>query len=212
MLKKKKKEVKIFCIGFNKTGTTSLEKALTTHGFKLGDQRKGELLLEDWSIRNFESTIKLSYTADAFQDTPFSLPFTYIALDNHFPNAKFILTIRDSSKEWYDSLIRFHLKIWGKDQDILSAEDLKQINYVKKGWAYLANKAIFDTADNDVYNEQKLCEIYERHNADVIDYFKTRPEKLLVLNLKNPNSYKEFCSFLNEKPIFDRFPTLNSSK
>ena len=36
---------KVFCIGFGRTGTTSLERALRDLGYRLGDQRQGELVL-----------------------------------------------------------------------------------------------------------------------------------------------------------------------
>jgi hypothetical protein len=44
---------KVFCIGRNKTGTTTIEAVLHAFGYRLGVQRQGELLLEDWSRRDF---------------------------------------------------------------------------------------------------------------------------------------------------------------
>jgi len=81
----------VFCIGLVKTGTTSLERALKDLGYRLGDQRKGEALLPAYAVRNFRPIVEFCLTADAFQDAPFSYPFTYIALDQSFPNARFIL-------------------------------------------------------------------------------------------------------------------------
>ena len=81
-----RKKVKVFCIGENKTGTTTVEAVLASLGYKIGSQEKGERLLRAWAVRNFEPIVKLCKTADAFQDIPFSSDFTYEILDYVFPN------------------------------------------------------------------------------------------------------------------------------
>ena len=43
---KAKGKQKIFCIGRNKTGTTSLKRAFEDLGYPVGDQRKAEILTE----------------------------------------------------------------------------------------------------------------------------------------------------------------------
>ena len=57
---------KVFCIGLNKTGTTSLEKAMKDFGFLVGDQRQGELLFRDWVKRDFKRLVKYCKTAVFF--------------------------------------------------------------------------------------------------------------------------------------------------
>lgn len=94
---------KVFCIGRNKTGTTSMARAVVSLGFKLGKQSRAERLLEDWGKRDFCRIIRYCKSADAFQDIPFSLPDTYQALDEAFPKSKFILTVRNNSEEWYET-------------------------------------------------------------------------------------------------------------
>ena len=89
---------KVFCIGCGKTGTTSVEKALKDLGYKLGDQASGELLLEHYANRNFKAVINFCKTADAFQDAPFSFQHTFIALDQYFKNAKFVLTVETAMR------------------------------------------------------------------------------------------------------------------
>lgn len=55
MIVRNKNRPKIFCIGSGKTGTTSVEKALKDLGFKMGDQVKGELLVNDYISRDFKA-------------------------------------------------------------------------------------------------------------------------------------------------------------
>lgn len=96
---------KIFCIGVNKTGTTSLARALTELGIIVGKQKLAERLIHDWARRDFRRLFLYCHTAQAFQDVPFSLPFTFQALDQHFPGSKFILTVRDTPKQWFQSAL-----------------------------------------------------------------------------------------------------------
>lgn len=106
-------EPKIFCIGLNKTGTTSLAKSLKDLGYLVGNQADAELLIHEYAQRNFRPIVEYCYTAQAFQDIPFSLSYTYIILDHAFPGSKFILSIRKDENEWYQSLLRFHKKRLG---------------------------------------------------------------------------------------------------
>src|SRR6056297_564727 len=103
---------KIFCVGLNKTGTTSLKKEMEFQGHTVGNQRQAELLFDDWVKRKFNRIVRYCHTAQFFQDSPFSLPYTFIVLDQAFPGSKFILTVRDNPEQWYNSLIHFHGKLW----------------------------------------------------------------------------------------------------
>lgn len=202
---------KIFCIGLGKTGTTTIEEVFKDFGYKMGSQVKGELLIFDWYKRDFKNIIKLSKTADAFQDVPFSLPFTYIFLDRYFKNAKFILTERDTPEQWYDSLTKFHSKLWADGTLQPTAEQLKNANYRYKGFPYETVKIVYNTEDNDLYNEESLISFYNKHNTSVKDYFRNISDKLLVINVSKKNDYFRLCDFLNKKPIGDNFPWKNKT-
>ncbi|HUW94309.1 MAG TPA: sulfotransferase [Anaerolineae bacterium] len=60
-----------------------------------------------------EEYVEYCRGAEAFQDIPFSLRYTYQALDNAFPGSRFVLSVREDEDEWYRSLIRFHQKRLG---------------------------------------------------------------------------------------------------
>ncbi|MDR5590581.1 sulfotransferase [Christiangramia sp. SM2212] len=202
---------KIFGIGANKTGTTSLKAAMDDLGFIVGDQRKGELLLEDWAHRDFSNIIKLCRQGQFFQDVPFSLPNTYVILDNTFPNSKFILTVRDSAEQWYNSITKFHGKKWGKDGQIPTKEDLVNADYIFKGRAWRANRLIFDTPENQPYQKDRLLSFYNNYNDNVKYYFRTRPDDLLVLNVGEKGAYKKLCDFLKVESKRKEFPWKNKT-
>jgi len=188
----------VFVIGFNKTGTTSMGTALDRLGYRIGDQSTGELLMHDWSRRRFDSIIEFARTADAFQDLPFSLDFTFQRMDIAFPGSKFILTVRESNK-WYDSLLGHHQRILGIDR-IPTARDLAECTYRREGWLLEANRFIFGVDDEDLYDREKYIKRYERHNDLVTDYFRARPESLLVVDLTKPDAFLVIANFLG-KPL-----------
>lgn len=91
---------KIFCVGRNKTGTTSLQHALLDLGISVGDQRAAEeLACRDYHRGEFAGIIAYCRTAQAFQDTPFSYPHTYRHVDAAYPGSRFILSIRDDPEQ-----------------------------------------------------------------------------------------------------------------
>src|SRR5690606_32556576 len=157
-----------------------------------------ELLLDSWYERDFKKIIKFCKTAEAFQDVPFSLPYTFQHLDVAFPDAKFILTERDSAEQWYQSLITFHSKLWANGERIPIADDLKAATYRGLGYAFKFNKYVFNTPESDVYNQSILMSHYLDYNHGVKDYFKSRPEKLLVINVSKSQDYATLCGFLGQ--------------
>ena len=202
---------KVFCVGLNKTGTTTIEMVLKDFGYKIGEQSKAELLSKSWYNRDFEKIIKFCNTAEAFQDVPFSLPYTYAFLDQHFKNSKFILTLRDSPDQWYNSITRFHAKLWANGEDLPTIQDLKNAKYRYQGFAYDINRYMFDTSLEEPYNKDVLINFYNNHNYSVIEYFRSRPDKLLVINVSESNDYLNLCDFLNKKPIHKGFPWENKT-
>jgi hypothetical protein len=180
---------KVFVIGRNKTGTTSMRVALRDLGYRIGDQAAAELLLDNWAQRDFRRIVEYCRSADAFQDIPFSLDYTYQAVDAAFPGSKFILTVRDSASQWYDSLMRAkaHLR---------TAEDLKNWSYRRRGWMWRAAQVVYGIDENSLYDPQIYMEHYQAHNRRVRDYFRHRPEDLLEINLADAGAMQSLCDFL----------------
>lgn len=200
---------KIFGIGANKTGTTSLKAAMQELGFTVGNQRTGEQLVDDWAKRDFRRIIKYCRTARFFQDAPFSYDFTYIAIDNAFRGSKFILTIRNSPEQWYESVIRFQSKLYGKDGRIPTKEDLMEVVYIYKGRPWHINRLVNNTPEDDPYNKELWIKRYVTHNEEVKKYFRHRPDDLLVLNVAEENAFADLCQFLGVKKKKEPFPWRN---
>lgn len=205
---KLRKKTKVFVIGFNKTGTTSLEKTLSEFGYIMGYQRNAELLMKEVMKNNYYSLIEFCKTAEAFQDLPFSSPKLYTILDQEYPDSKFILTVRDSDEQWYNSLIKFHSKLWGKDNNLPNEEDLANATYVFKGYTLRVIKYLFG---EELYNKENYIQKYNNHINDAKNYFKDNPNKLITINVSKKDDYKKLCNFLNEKPLHDTFVWMNKT-
>lgn len=198
---------KVFCIGLNKTGTTSLAAALEGLGYRLDDQSLAERLLPHWLRRDFDAIVAHAAGADAFQDIPFSLPFTYQALHMAYPQARFVLSLRDSPQEWYDSVLRFTRRIHGGS--LPTARQLRDSGY---GYPGFLHDAQFGTVpgltEADPFDRAAHLRFYTAHRYAVTAYFRGSG-RLLVLNPARPDSYAALCRFLGRSPVLERMPHLN---
>lgn len=121
---------------------------------------------------------------DAFQDNPW--PMLYKEMDNAFPGSKFILTLRDPQK-WVASIV----KNFGTD-----VTPMREWIY-GKGYGYPKG------------NEALYVERFERHNLEVLDYFRDRKQDLLVMNLTEGDGWEKLCPFLGIQVPAEPFPRAN---
>ena len=162
---------KVFCIGFQKTGTTSLHIALEQLGFRVAS-----VFGHDWSLERLRRDVvtrglEIAQEVDAVEDMPW--PMIYQELDREFPGSKFILTERDPDK-WIASL-KGH---FGSEPQVL-----QQFTYG-------------EDAGSPEGNEERYLETYRNHNASVREYFDGREDDLLVMNLEHGDGWAELGAFL----------------
>lgn len=110
--RKKKYSPKVFCIGYNKTGTTTLGKSLEMLGYRNSSFNK-----KVWRefYKNNEIDKILDYTAkfDSLDDLPWLKEDMIPILDKAFPNSKFIYLDRDE-ESWKKSIFTWTYKVTGK--------------------------------------------------------------------------------------------------
>ncbi len=219
---------KIFCIGYNKTGTTTLELVLRALGYRLPDQREQEMrIVKQLYLGNFQPLREFCEQYDAFQDMPFSQGVAYAQADCLFPGSKFILTVRDP-QEWFDSLVRFHLNGVLKRQGITSLDQLDESSFKNKN-IYLYENYFYDVlkymviADvngyeleydwNRAYDRDHRIGIYSERNKEIIKYFQNRPDSLLVIDLTREKDISKILKFLNlPEKLNMQMPHLNISR
>jgi hypothetical protein len=191
-------------IGRNKTGTISLAIAFKQIGLTVGRQDVTERFADDWLVRDFRSLIKYCEEAQAFQDIPFSLNYTYIVMDLAFPGSKFILTTRDPEAS-YCSLVGFHLACveCGADLSLFEHADntfvrkLKDYDYIRKGCIY---DLVMDTYglrhDVELYDRTVFKDNFTRYNSEVHQYFAHRTGDLLELDQSAERTTTAIVNFL----------------
>jgi hypothetical protein len=97
---------KIFGIGLHKTGTTTLGKCFRTLGFSHMSCRK-DLLLQ-FRQGQLEDIFSEIDKYQSFEDWPY--PLMYRELAEHYPDAKFVLTLRKNEDVWLESFNRHSLR------------------------------------------------------------------------------------------------------
>lgn len=199
---------KVFVIGFNKTGTTSIEHALKELGYILGDQGTAEQLLDDIIEKNYKSLFSYLKTAEAFQDIPFSLPGIYKKVIEQYPDALFILSVRDTPEQWYSSLVQFHSKVFGNGT-IPTKEVLQEKHYHYEGYPY---KYINFTFNGVIYEEEHYKNVYLHHIRDVEQFFADKQNQLCIVNVANGDDYLKMCEFLGYTPKRDSFEWKNKTQ
>ncbi|MEO0898844.1 MAG: sulfotransferase [Bacteroidota bacterium] len=115
-LRKARYDSKVFCIGYNKTGTTSLGKSLEILGYRNSSFNK-----KVWRKYYKEGHLDkvLAYTAkfDSVDDLPWLLEDMIPLLDETFPQSKFIYLERDE-ESWKKSYYNWHHKLTDQYPDI----------------------------------------------------------------------------------------------
>jgi hypothetical protein len=173
---------KIFCIGFHKTGTSSLGEALQVLGYRVA----GAFGVDDPRIaeRVYDRAYALIEKYDAFQDNPW--PIIYRELDARYPGSRFILLLRDPQ-----SWIRSQVKHFGRKETPM------------RTWIY--------GVGCPEGNEEIYLKRYEAHNQEVLEYFKDRPDDLLIMNLAEGDGWEPLCSFLGKEIPAAPFPHANKA-
>ncbi len=172
---------KVFGIGFQKTGTSSIKRALRQLGYRVATA----LGVHDPHIARdvYDLAFGLLDRYDAFQDNPWAI--LYKELDEWCPGSKFILTVRPAEK-WIQSVVHH----FGG-----SSTPMRE-------WIYRVG--------DPIGNEEIYIQRYERHNAAVLEYFEDRPQDLLIFRTGQGDGWPELCRFLGrEIPSVD-FPHANS--
>lgn len=167
---------KIFGVGLSRTGTVSLTAALKRLG---------------WNAVHYPHlfrVIELANQVDALTDTPVIVYME--ALDRLYPDARFVLTVREE-ESWIDSLRRHY-----------GRRPLSKI----APWKLWNRRAVYGV---DGYNEALMRQVRADHEARVLRHFDRHPAELLVLDVCGGEGYERLCPFLGKRVLDEPFPHRN---
>ncbi len=169
---KPKCQMKIFGIGIGRTATSSLSYALMQLGFKTWH---APARINRDNIQNYTNKF------DALTDLWSVTNMDYKEIYKLYPNAVYILTIRDT-EPWLKST-KYYKK-------------LGRISRLIPGYEEMQNKIKLISKD-----------YYENYNKNVLEFFKDKPEKLLVMNITKGDGWDKLGKFFKiETPSLEPFP------
>ena len=135
-------------------------------------------------------------TYDALTDLP--VPYFYKYFDENYPNAKFILTVRNE-KDWLKSCANHF------DEDLNLLLERPEPHF--KALLALCEKMYGSL----LYDEKLFRKAFIQHNLAVEEYFKGRDD-FLVLDVCAGDPWPELCSFLGVPKPTVEFPHGNATK
>jgi len=168
---------KVFCVGFNKTGTVTLDKIFCDQLSYRSAHTPG---WTDWTVTQNRHRLD---RFDAFSDGSCA---SIKNLDELYPDALFILNTRPL-KHW---VLSRHKAV----ERSRRATSWLLTKYVPLGFvARIINRWVLDNSDRAVIRWIRIRNSYHEH---VIRYFEGRTEKLLVLNIEEAGFTTQLARFL----------------
>ena len=183
---KMNKPHKVFGIGLNKTGTSSLKRALITLGYNHCTMR-GQMTYKFFN-NNFNQIFKTVEEFDSFEDWPWPLMYRQV-FEKYGETARYVLTRRRSADAWLESL-KAHTLITNPYNN--------------------PRKKIFGF-DYPHGAEARHIAFYESHLAEVRKYFADQGAAHVLCEVcwEDGDGWVEICDFL-EEPLPDiPFPHVN---
>ena len=168
---------KVFCVGFNKTGTVTLHRIFCD---QLGYRSAHTPGWTDWSITKNRDRLD---QFEAFFDGECA---SIRNLDDLYPEALFVLNTRPL-KHW---VLSRHKAV----ERSRTAVRWALTQYVPLGFvAWIINRWVLDNRERAVMRWIRIRNSYHKH---VMRYFSDRKEKLLVMNIEEADFGVQLAQFL----------------
>ena len=185
------KPVKVFQIGFSKCGTSTIASFFNTNGVPTVHHDYGRLAISIYeNARDGMPLISPQYESYAvftdmekmYDDPPLNIGMILFKdLDRQYPGSKFILNTRDK-------------QAWLKSRSLHPVGKKDKTTLLEK------NAQILKITQEEVL--AKWSREWDEHHKAVIEYFKDRPNDLLVFNIEQ-DSPKKLTDFLKDYFILD---------
>ena len=195
--------MKVICAGMPKTGTTSLAAGLRILGFNVFDYPEHVTIHRKQWFDLYFNGVEPDFTAmyedvDAVTDMPSAFWFEEIL--KSFPDAKVILTVRDSEDVWAESLVN-HMSL---------------VSSLLPSWY-----RVFPSANEKMnFHTALRCAAYGSENLKMSPLYKKKyrehndrvqtvvpADQLLVFNVKQ--GWQPLCEFLGCEVPSEEFPRSN---
>jgi hypothetical protein len=210
---------KVFGIGLSRTATRSLNRALEALGYRSVHLPRDRKTYEELSSGIYTLSILARY--DGITDIT-AAPF-YARFDEAYPGSKFILTTREKSS-WMESMRELN-RVWLDEAKRGAIR--RYLHRLRLEWRYERRPigSFYDPADHirmirflrtAVYgglaftDERRLSDVYDQHHGNVREYFRSRPNDLLVMDICGGEGWAPLCRFLAKREPSVPFPHTDS--
>lgn len=180
---------RVFGIGMQRTGTTSLHEAFQMMGFDSAHWKSANWAKAIWQEMSKWGNSRTMEKDYALCDNP--IPLLYEKLDKTYAGSKFILTVRDE-----DAWVRSVEKFWTYEGNP------QRWTWDADGFSHKMHGMIYGTIE---FDEQVFRERYRRHNAAVTQYFSGRSD-FLRLEIDGGTTMAPLRRFLDLPFCGHKFP------
>ncbi len=184
---------RVFCIGMNKTGTSTLNhcfealKLTPIASPKSYDREVRRQINHFYKHKSYDAMLEIAARYKSFEDRPWNMWSMYRQVNARFPDSRFILTTRDP-ESWWRSTERW---ITVTKPEVLAR--------------YQLHLRVHEAS------RESMTESYLRYNREVEAYFKGTGQ-LLVMDIEKGDGWDKLCGFLGV-PVPDLdFPHANRQK
>lgn len=189
----------VFGIGLNKTGSSSLHRAMELLGYNSVHYIYNDKILKDIvadNISNKKNIFDGIKNIDCYFDylpwishrSEFPLNHLYKTIDKQYPNSLFIYNTRNIN-DWLESRYRHIERVTNADLSVLSKQHPHNIYFNR--------------------DKQAWTEEYIDLDLGIKEYFFDRPNDLLIIDICNGDGWDKLCTFLNKPIPNQQFPWVN---
>lgn len=186
---KKASPNKIFCVSFQRNGTTSTGNFFSDHGFKTAGYPVSKM--NHWTLEWFKGNYEAIFNSkdfkrnSVFEDDPWWCGDFYKYLFNRFPDSKFILIERNPNN-WFDSMLKhssgksigntfLHASLYNRLLDLDSS-------MMENAYTNVVDRKLLINPDL----KEEYQKIYLSHNLAVKCFFETQdPTRLFIGKLED---------------------------
>lgn len=215
----KKAGGKLFCLSYQRTGTTSVGRFFKEHGYHVAgyqvNRERG--WSEAWFEGDFEKIFRdpefTSY--QVFEDNPWFFPEFYKVLFNRFPDARFVLFERNP-EDWFASMLRHsqglslgnsmrHAKVYRREWELYKYLDGNNLSANLKDVDNLLDM----TCKKDHYISQ-----YTLHNHEVKRFFEEKGAQSRLFNcrLEDDEKWKKLGKYVGIRVASEYEVHMNKSR
>ncbi len=174
--------MKVIGIGKQKTGTTTLGRAVEMLGFDKHPEWNVDRIV-DYRAGKIEELLQFSEDYNNLEDNPWAWMYKEL-YERYQDEAMFVLTTRKCPEKWYESYCKQYLR---------------------------TPKEIQEKLVNPLDDKEKYIAEYKQHNQDVRAFFKGK-SNFIELCWEDGDGWEELCHFLGKEIPQEPFPISNSGQ